>query len=60
MANFRGIIKNRDTITDWKVVPPYPNGLNKEDLDYYSNKSGLVPKTLYFVKTDAVRCLNVP
>jgi hypothetical protein len=58
MTNFRGIIKNRDTITDWKVVPPYPAGLDKEDLDYYANKNWLAPKILYFVKTDAVKCLR--
>jgi hypothetical protein len=25
IAHFRGYIKNQDTITDWKMIPPYPN-----------------------------------
>lgn len=25
IAHFRGYIKNADTITDWKMIPPYPD-----------------------------------
>ncbi len=31
IAHFRGYIKNADTITDWKMIPPYPN------IDFQSN-----------------------
>lgn len=54
-VHFRGIIKNRDTILDWKMVPPYP------DVDLRLNdylKKYTTPKMLYFIKNDAIRCLD--
>ena len=56
-CNYRGYIKNRDTITDWKIIPPYPNGTNEFIRE--NNKQLFNPQTLYFVKTDAVKCLQM-
>lgn len=55
--NYRGFVKNRDTIIDWKIIPPYPKDLTKFVLEV--NKDFFKPKTLYFVKTDAVKCLKI-
>lgn len=56
-CNFRGFVKNRDTITDWKIVPPYPKDFTK--FVFTNNDHLLKPHTLYFVKTDAVKCLKM-
>jgi hypothetical protein len=56
-CNYRGYIKNKDTITDWRVVPPYPRGISnfifENNLDLFNSQ------TLYFVKTEAVKCLKM-
>ncbi len=56
-CNYRGYIKNKDTITDWKVVPPYPKKFTKFMFKQTYNQRLFTPQTLYFVKTDAVKCL---
>jgi hypothetical protein len=56
-CNFRGFVKNRDTITNWKVIPPYPKDFTKFVKE--RNKDLFEPHTLYFVKTDAVKCLDM-
>lgn len=56
-CNFRGYIKNRDTIIDWKIIPPYPKDFTKFVKEI--NKDLFEPYTLYFVKTDAVKCLQM-
>lgn len=56
-CNFRGFIKNKDTITDWKIIPPYPKDFTKSVKE--RNKNLFEPHTLYFVKTDAVKCLKM-
>lgn len=56
-CNYKGYIKNRDTITDWGIVPPYSEDFTKFVIE--NNKNLLRPHTLYFVKTDAVKCLQM-
>jgi|GEM_PF-4939235 len=56
LTHFRGEIKNKDTITNWRVVPPYPPELNDKYLKY--NFKRMRPRNLYFVKSEAVRCLR--
>lgn len=56
-CNYRGFVRNRDTITDWKVIPPYPKDFSKFVIE--KNKDLFEPKTLYFVKTNAVKCLKI-
>lgn len=56
-CNFRGYVKNKDTITDWKIIPPYPKDFTKSVKKW--NADLFKPHTLYFVKTDAVKCLQM-
>lgn len=55
--NYRGYLKNKDTITDWKVIKPYPKDITKVAIRM--NPRLFKPQTLYFVKTDAVKCLQM-
>ena len=54
-AHYSGYIKNRDTILNWKMIPPYPD-VNLRLNDYL--KEYTTPKMLYFIKTDAIRSLD--
>lgn len=56
-CNYRGYVKNRDTIIDWKIIQPYPKDFTKFVIE--NNKNLLKPHILYFVKTDAVKCLKM-
>lgn len=58
-ANYRGFIKNKDTITDWKVIPPYPIKIGKFEKRFQPNSHLFEPQTLYFIKTDAIKCLQM-
>ncbi|GEM54931.1 hypothetical protein B0A58_02810 [Flavobacterium branchiophilum NBRC 15030 = ATCC 35035] len=55
--NFEGEIKNKDSIVNWHLVPPFPK-FNKKEMEL--NKDLFEPKTLIFVKSDAVKKLNNP
>jgi hypothetical protein len=57
-AWFKGYIRNRDTITGWHVVPPYPKKIGKWSLKLENNQVIFTPHTIYFIKTDAVNCLG--
>lgn len=48
IAHFEGTIKSRDTILDWKMVPPYPKAPKKFNNDF---KELLKPKLLYFMES---------
>ena len=54
-ANFSGYIKNRDTILNWRMVRPYPK-VNPEWNQNFINDT--TPRMLYFIKNDAVKCLD--
>lgn len=54
-ANFSGYIKNKDTILNWRMVPPYPD-VDPKLNNYFVNDT--TPRTLYFIKNDAVKCLD--
>ena len=56
-CNFRGFVKNKDTIIDWKVIPPYPKDFTEFVIE--NNKHLFKSHTLYFIKTDAVKCLKM-
>jgi len=52
-CSFIGRIKNRDTIVDWHLVPPYPNIKIKE------NYMDLVrPRMLYFIESEELLGLD--
>lgn len=48
-AHYRGYIKNRDTIEDWKIIPPYPK-INMRLNDYLVEQK--TPMTLVFKQVD--------
>jgi len=52
-----GVIKDREMITGWKVVPPYPVQLNKSDFEFVFNQNWMLPQTMVFIKSAAVKCL---
>jgi hypothetical protein len=54
-CNYIGIIKNRDTITDWHIVPPYPKANPKFNENFHDL---LEPHTLYFIKSTALSKLD--
>ena len=54
-AHFEGTIKNRDTILDWKMVPPYPKAPGKFNNDF---KDLLRPKLLYFIENKELAGLD--
>ena len=58
--NYRGIIKNRDTIVDWHAVPPFPEKFDRSGCVFNSgqNRHTFEPQVLKFVQTDAVKCLK--
>ncbi len=56
-CNFRGFVKTRDTITDWKIIPPYPKDFTK--FVKKNNEELFKPHTLIFIKTNAVKCLEM-
>lgn len=54
-VHFEGIVKNDSTITNWKMIPPYPNP-NK---NWNENFEGLKkPKTLVFISFPAVKLID--
>ncbi|MEO6189062.1 MAG: hypothetical protein ABIO44_00570, partial [Saprospiraceae bacterium] len=55
-ANFKGYIKNRDTIIDWKMVAPFPKKVNLKWNEIFTQNK--LPKTLYFMKNNAIRALD--
>lgn len=57
--NFKGIIVNRNLITDWGAVPPFPKRIGKRDFEDIANTGLFKAHDLKFIETDAVKCLPV-
>lgn len=54
-AHFRGTIKNRDTIINWRMIPPYPDAPKKFNNDF---KDLTAPKLLYFIESKELSGLD--
>lgn len=54
-ANYVGYIKNKDTISAWKMVPPYPK-MNLRLNEHFENFTR--PRDLHFVKYEQVKELE--
>ena len=52
---YKGYLKSKDTIVDWRVIKPYPGNITKVAIKL--NPRLFQAQSLYFVKTDAVKCL---
>ena len=60
IAHFQGEIKNRDTIINWRMVPPFPTIANSKNGQRYNNgfKTELKPKLLYFIQSEELSKLD--
>ncbi|SDE20051.1 hypothetical protein [Pedobacter soli] len=56
-AFLAGKITDGNTITGWRVVPPFPNQLKKKDFEFGFNQNWMLPQKVIFIKSDAVKCL---
>ncbi len=48
-AYFQGIVKNKNTITNWKMVRPYPNANLRWNYDNFKHLTK--PHTFYFIES---------
>lgn len=54
--HFTGTIANRELITNFKAVPPFPKRIKQRDIDW---SPGIFKEhDLKFVRADSIRCLN--
>lgn len=56
--NFTGTIVNKDLITNWKAVPPFPKRIKKSDIENTQNNGIFREHDLKFVQADSIKCLN--
>lgn len=54
--HFSGTIVNKDSITNWKAVPPFPKKIKERDMEY--NSHVLQAHDMKFIQADSIRCLN--
>jgi hypothetical protein len=54
--HFSGTIANKESITNWKAVPPFPKRIKKRDIAY---NSGIFKEhDLLFIQADSIKCLT--
>lgn len=56
--NYKGYIKNRDTIINFHAVPPFPNKFDKAVFNSSHNTSIFEPQTYIYIENDTVHCLK--
>ena len=56
--NYEGTIQNKELITDWHAVPPFPQKFGKGIFNSFQNNETFEPQVMKFVNTEAVRCLQ--
>lgn len=54
-THFEGEVINRDTIINWRMVPPYPKAPKKFNADF---EDLLTPKLLYFIESKELSGLD--
>jgi hypothetical protein len=54
--HFSGTIVNKDSITKWNAVPPFPKRLKKRDMK--GNDGMFKEREMKFVRVDSIRCLT--
>jgi hypothetical protein len=54
--HFSGTIVNKDSITNWKAVPPFPERIKKRDMEY--NIGIFKEHDMKFVQADSIKCLD--
>lgn len=56
--HFTGTIANRDLITNWKAVPPFPKRIKKRVIEDSLNSGIFNEHDLEFIGADSITCLN--
>ncbi|MGJ7030925.1 hypothetical protein [Niabella hirudinis] len=56
--HFKGEIKNRDTIVNWRAVSPFPDKVGKTEINDEQNRRIFKPNQLHFQENSAVKCLK--
>lgn len=56
--NFTGTIVNKDLITNWKAIPPFPKKIEKSIKDGLMNPGIFEVHDLKFIQADSIKCLN--
>ena len=56
--HFSGTIVNKELITNWKAVPPFPKRIKKRDIENSQNRGVFEEHDLKFIEADSIRCLN--
>lgn len=56
--HFTGTIVNKNLITNWKAVPPFPNRIKKRDIENSQNNGLFREHDLKFILADSIKCLN--
>ena len=56
--NFTGTIVNKDLITNWKAVAPFPKRIKKNDFANTQNNGLFKEHDLKFIQADSIKCLN--
>ena len=55
---FTGTIANKELITNWKAVPPFPAKISKSVIEDPQNTGVFVEHDMKFIRADSVKCLN--
>jgi hypothetical protein len=55
---FTGTIVNKELITNWKAVPPFPKKINKRVVENSMNAGVFSAHDLKFIRADSIKCLN--
>ncbi|MGN7722008.1 hypothetical protein [Chitinophaga sp. 22620] len=56
--HFSGTIVSKDSITNWKAVPPFPKRIKKRDMENSQNSGIFAEHDLKFIQADSISCLN--
>jgi hypothetical protein len=56
--HFSGIIVNKELITNWKALPPFPKRIKKRDMENSQNSGIFSEHDLQFIQADSINCLN--
>jgi len=55
--HFSGTIVNKESIANWKAVPPFPKKIKKRDLENSQNSGIFLEHNLKFIQADSIKCL---
>lgn len=56
--HFSGTIVNKESIINWKAVPPFPKRIKKRDIENSQNDGIFREHDMKFIQADSIKCLN--